>query len=47
MLKIVPDPPLPLHSLEDTIMPASDHARCAEAVRFAANALNTTREICQ
>ncbi|MFJ4386115.1 hypothetical protein ACIP02_17470 [Pseudomonas sp. NPDC089408] len=32
MLKIVPDPPLPLHSLEDTIMLASDYALCAEAV---------------
>jgi len=32
MLKIVPDPPLPLNSLEDTIMLASDYALCAEAV---------------
>jgi len=32
MLKIVPDPPRPLHSLEDTIMLASDYALCAEAV---------------
>lgn len=32
MLKIVPDPPHHLHSLEDTIMLASDYALCAEAV---------------
>ena len=32
MLKIVPDPPHPLYSLEDTIMLASDYALCAEAV---------------
>ncbi|NWL06335.1 MULTISPECIES: hypothetical protein [Pseudomonas] len=32
MLKIVPDPPHPLHSLEDTIIMASDYALCAEAV---------------
>jgi hypothetical protein len=32
MLKIVPDPPHHLHSLEDTIMQASDYALCAEAV---------------
>jgi hypothetical protein len=32
MLKIVPDPPHHLHSLEDTIMMASDYALCAEAV---------------
>jgi len=32
MLKIVPDPPHPLPSLEDTIMMASDYALCAEAV---------------
>lgn len=32
MLKIVPDPPHPLHSLEDTIILASDYAHCAEAV---------------
>jgi hypothetical protein len=32
MLKIVPDPPHNPHSLEDTIMMASDYALCAEAV---------------
>ncbi|MFV3287168.1 hypothetical protein ACNFBR_00350 [Pseudomonas sp. NY11955] len=32
MLKIVPDPPHPFHSLEDTIILASDYAHCAEAV---------------
>lgn len=32
MLKIVPDPPHLHHSLEDTIMLASDYALCAEAV---------------
>jgi len=32
MLKIVPDPPHHLQSLEDTIMMASDYALCAEAV---------------
>ncbi|WP_449433201.1 hypothetical protein [Pseudomonas putida] len=32
MLKIVPDPPHNLHSLEDTLLMASDYALCAEAV---------------
>jgi len=32
MLKIVPDPPYNLHSLEDTLLMAADHALCAEAV---------------
>ncbi|ENB9665894.1 hypothetical protein [Pseudomonas putida] len=32
MLKIVPAPPHHLHSLEDTIILASDYALCAEAV---------------
>lgn len=32
MLKIVPDPPHHLHSLEDTLMLAADYALCAEAV---------------
>lgn len=32
MLKIVPDPPHLLHSLEDTLMLAADYALCAEAV---------------
>lgn len=32
MLNIVPDPPHYLHSLEDTLMLASDYALCAEAV---------------
>lgn len=32
MLKIVPDPPHLLHSLEDTLMMAADYALCAEAV---------------
>lgn len=32
MLKIVPDPPQHLHSLEDTLILASDYAVCAEAV---------------
>ena len=32
MLKIVPDPPHLPHSLEDTIMLATDYALCAEAV---------------
>ncbi|MDR6711246.1 hypothetical protein J2W83_000836 [Pseudomonas hunanensis] len=32
MLKIVPDPPHTLHSLEDTLMMAADYALCAEAV---------------
>ncbi|MFJ4351366.1 hypothetical protein ACIPZ5_10705 [Pseudomonas sp. NPDC089428] len=32
MLKIVPDPPHILHSLEDTLMMAADYALCAEVV---------------
>ena len=32
MLKIVPDPPHYLHSLEDTLMMAADYALCAEVV---------------
>ncbi|WP_414157819.1 hypothetical protein [Pseudomonas sp. BNK-15] len=32
MLKIVPDPPHLLHSLEDTLMMAADYALCAEVV---------------
>ncbi|WP_449432446.1 hypothetical protein [Pseudomonas putida] len=32
MLKIVPDPPHNLHSLEDTLLMAPDHALCAGAV---------------
>ena len=32
MLKIVPDPPNSPHSLEETLMLASDYALCAEAV---------------
>ena len=32
MLKIVPDPPYNLHSLEDTLLMAADYALCAEAV---------------
>ncbi|MGE8114527.1 hypothetical protein [Pseudomonas sp. NPDC086566] len=32
MLKIVPDPPHSLHSLEDTLMMAADYALCAEVV---------------
>ncbi|MFJ4113298.1 MULTISPECIES: hypothetical protein [Pseudomonas] len=32
MLKIVPDPPHTLHSLEDTLMMAADYALCAEVV---------------
>ncbi|AIR88221.1 hypothetical protein [Pseudomonas cremoricolorata] len=32
MLKIVPDPPPELQSLEDTLMHATDYALCAEAV---------------
>jgi len=32
MLKIVPDPPHDLHSLEDTLMMAADYALCAEVV---------------
>lgn len=32
MLKIVPDPPHLLHSLEDALMQAADYALCAEAV---------------
>ncbi|MBO9552166.1 hypothetical protein [Pseudomonas sp.] len=32
MLKIVPDPPYNLHSLEDTLMMAADYALCAEVV---------------
>ncbi|AUZ58042.1 hypothetical protein PRJ_1429 [Pseudomonas sp. XWY-1] len=32
MLKIVPDPPCNLHSLEDTLLMAVDYALCAEAV---------------
>ncbi|NIE78538.1 hypothetical protein F3J45_29375 [Pantoea sp. Ap-967] len=32
MLKIVPDPPHLLQSLEDTLMMAADYALCAEAV---------------
>ncbi|WP_281211668.1 hypothetical protein [Pseudomonas fulva] len=32
MLKIVPDPPHHIHSLEDTLIQASDHALCAATV---------------
>ncbi|MBF8745836.1 hypothetical protein E2H86_18190 [Pseudomonas putida] len=32
MLKVVPDPPNNPYSLEDTLMVASNYARCAEAV---------------
>ena len=32
MLKIVPDPPCNFRSLEDTLLMATDHALCAEAV---------------
>jgi hypothetical protein len=32
MLKIVPDPPHNLQSLEETLMMAADYALCAEAV---------------
>ncbi|MFK0271034.1 hypothetical protein [Pseudomonas asiatica] len=32
MLKIVPDPPCNLHSLEDTLLMAADYALCAKAV---------------
>ncbi|WP_349974638.1 hypothetical protein [Pseudomonas sp. WHRI 8519] len=32
MLKIVPDPPYNLHSLEDTLLMAADYALCAETV---------------
>ncbi|MGE8059142.1 hypothetical protein [Pseudomonas sp. NPDC089547] len=32
MLKMVPDPPHTLHSLEDTLIQASDYALCALAV---------------
>ena len=32
MLKIVPDPPRNLHSLEDTLMMAADYVLCAEVV---------------
>ncbi|RDL20275.1 hypothetical protein D884_02435 [Pseudomonas sp. URMO17WK12:I10] len=32
MLKIVPDPPQHIHSLEDTLVQASDHALCAATI---------------
>ncbi len=32
MLKIVPDPPHHTHSLEDTLIQATDHALCAATV---------------
>ncbi|AQW68141.1 hypothetical protein ACSFEV_01125 [Pseudomonas fulva] len=32
MLKIVPDPPRISHSLEDTLIQATDHALCAATV---------------
>lgn len=32
MLKIVPDPPLHHHSLEDTLIQDADYAQCAQAV---------------
>ncbi|MFJ4064293.1 hypothetical protein ACIPW4_03240 [Pseudomonas sp. NPDC089996] len=32
MLKIVPDPPHDLHSLEDTLTQAADYALCAATV---------------
>ncbi|MBF8676847.1 hypothetical protein IRZ53_20720 [Pseudomonas fulva] len=32
MLKIVPDPPRISHSLEDTLIQATDHALCAVTV---------------
>ncbi|MFA7895453.1 hypothetical protein [Pseudomonas putida] len=32
MLKVVPDPPRNPHSLEDTLVQATDHALCAATV---------------
>ncbi|TFF38648.1 hypothetical protein [Pseudomonas sp. RIT623] len=32
MLKIVPDPPHNKHSLEDTLIQATEHALCAQSV---------------
>ncbi|MCE0967683.1 hypothetical protein [Pseudomonas sp. NMI4491_12] len=32
MLKMVPDPPHPLHSLEDTLIQAAEYAVCALAI---------------
>ncbi|CAI3806874.1 hypothetical protein GLGCALEP_04368 [Pseudomonas sp. MM221] len=32
MLKMVPDPPHTLHSLEDTLIQAAEHAVCALAI---------------
>ncbi|HYQ52202.1 MAG TPA: hypothetical protein VES70_17475 [Pseudomonas sp.] len=32
MLKIVPDPPHNFHSLEDTIIQATEYAQCAQTV---------------
>ncbi|WP_060486077.1 hypothetical protein [Pseudomonas sp. NBRC 111123] len=32
MLKIVPDPPHDIHSLEDTLIQATDYALCATTV---------------
>jgi hypothetical protein len=32
MLKIVPDPPHDIHSLEDTLIQAADYALCATTV---------------
>ena len=32
MLKIVPDPPHDIHSLEDTLIQATDYALCAATV---------------
>ncbi|TLP59044.1 MULTISPECIES: hypothetical protein [Pseudomonas] len=32
MLKIVPDPPHNCHSLEDTLIQATEYAMCAQAV---------------
>ncbi|MFG0866358.1 hypothetical protein [Pseudomonas sp. FYR_7] len=32
MLKIVPDPPHHIHSLENTLIQATDHALCAATV---------------
>lgn len=39
MLKIVPDPPQNLHSLEDTLLQATEYALCAQTVAHHAFAL--------
>ena len=45
MLKIVPDPPHYLHSLEDTLIMAADYALCAEVVAQQAMLMQPNRPL--